>query len=53
LHHEAGAALGYVREHRFAAMQPHRVAQVHGEYEVDHGPCRQSKGFDLEEDTHG
>jgi hypothetical protein len=53
LHHETGAALGYVREHSFAPMQTDRLAQIHGEHEVHDGSGRQAQGLDLEENTHG
>jgi hypothetical protein len=52
LHHEAGTALGHVRENGFAAMQANGVPQVHGEHEIHHGSCRQAERFDLEEDSH-
>src|SRR5688572_10330468 len=52
LHHEAGAAFGNVRENGLTTMQADRVAQVHGEHQVDDRSGGHAERLDLEEHAH-
>jgi hypothetical protein len=53
LHHETRAAFGHVSNDGLAPMQPHRVTEIDGEDEVDHGACREPEGRALEKHSHG
>lgn len=53
LHHESGAIVRNMGNHRLAVVKSHRVIEAYGKHEVHNGSGREFHGLQFQEDSRG